>query len=84
MLDVIFDPYLGDFGLARLVNHHDMQISTLLAGTLGYMAPELLDGRSPTTQTDVFEFGILVLETVSGREPLRRKEGERIMWIASC
>ncbi|CAN1144405.1 Probable L-type lectin-domain containing receptor kinase S.5 [Linum perenne] len=71
MLDSKFDPKLGDFGLARTIlqpdqTHHSTRA---LAGTPGYMAPELfLTGRS-TPETDIYGFGVLVLEVACGRRP---------------
>ncbi|CAN1144409.1 Probable L-type lectin-domain containing receptor kinase S.5 [Linum perenne] len=64
MLDSKFTPKLGDFGLARTIIQPEV-----LAGTPGYMAPELfLTGRF-TPETDVYAFGILILEVTSGRRP---------------
>ncbi|KAG0582655.1 hypothetical protein KC19_3G075600 [Ceratodon purpureus] len=73
MLDTDFNPYLGDFGLARLIDHHKLEKTTLLAGTLGYMAPEMHYTGRATKETDVYAFGILVLEVVCGRRPLARQ-----------
>nr|POE74241.1 putative l-type lectin-domain containing receptor kinase s.5 [Quercus suber] len=71
MLDSEFNAKLGDFGLARTLQqsentHHTTKV---IAGTLGYMAPEtFLTGRA-TVETDVYAFGVLVLEVASGRKP---------------
>jgi len=70
LLDASFNAYLGDFGLARLVDHGVMQKTTLLAGTLGYMAPEMQYTGRASIETDVYAFGILVLEVVCGRRAL--------------
>ncbi|KAG0582652.1 hypothetical protein KC19_3G075300 [Ceratodon purpureus] len=70
LLDQGFNPYLGDFGLARLVDHQKLQRTTLLAGTLGYMAPEMQYTGRATKESDVYAFGILVLEVVCERRPL--------------
>ena len=76
MLDSEFNAKLGDFGLARTLQpskntHHTTKV---IAGTLGYMAPEtFLTGRA-TDETDVYAFGVLVLEVVSGRKPGNQSE----------
>jgi interleukin-1 receptor-associated kinase 1 len=70
MLDEKFEPHLGDFGLARLIDHQKVDKTTMMAGTLGYMAPEMPYTGKATKETDVYSFGILVLEVVCGRHPL--------------
>ncbi|GAU37516.1 hypothetical protein TSUD_21210 [Trifolium subterraneum] len=71
MLDVDYIAKLGDFGLARTIQkrnetHHSTKE---IAGTPGYMAPEtFLTGRA-TVETDVYAFGVLILEVVCGRTP---------------
>ncbi|KAM4072860.1 hypothetical protein ACB094_11G171400 [Castanea mollissima] len=76
MLDSEFNAKLGDFGLARTLQqskntHHTTKV---IAGTPGYMAPEtFLTGRA-TVETDVYAFGVLVLEVFSGRKPGNQNE----------
>lgn len=67
MLDAAFNAHLGDFGLARLLGTGDASVTTMLAGTPGYMAPEVgFTGRA-TPESDVYAFGMVVLEVVCGR-----------------
>ncbi|KAJ7975996.1 Lectin receptor kinase [Quillaja saponaria] len=75
MLDSEFNARLGDFGLARTIQKRDeTHHSTNIAGTPGYMPPEtFLTGRA-TVETDVFAFGVLVLEVVCGRKPGNQNE----------
>lgn len=71
MLDLDFNAKLGDFGLARTIIHNEQTHHSTkeLAGTPGYMAPEsILTGRA-TAETDVYAFGVLVLEVACGRKP---------------
>lgn len=66
MLDSEFNPYLGDFGLARLLKNVG-GVTTMVAGTLGYIAPEVSFTGKATTESDVYSFGVVVLEVVCGR-----------------
>ncbi|KAH7388404.1 hypothetical protein KP509_16G074300 [Ceratopteris richardii] len=67
MLDSQMNARLGDFGLARLYGHDAAPNTTNVAGTWGYMAPESFFTRKATEQTDVFSFGALIIEVVTGR-----------------
>lgn len=72
MLDEGFNARLGDFGLARQIEHDKSPDATVAAGTMGYLAPEyLLTGRA-TDKTDVFSYGAVVLEVASGRRPIEK------------
>lgn len=73
MLDEGFNARLGDFGLARQIEHDKSPDATVAAGTMGYLAPEyLLTGRA-TDKTDVFSYGAVVLEVASGRRPIEKE-----------
>ncbi|KAK3226478.1 hypothetical protein Dsin_006340 [Dipteronia sinensis] len=75
MLDEEFNARVGDFGLARQVEHDKSPDATVAAGTMGYLAPEyLLTGRA-TEKTDVFSYGAVVLEVASGRRPIDKDAG---------
>ncbi|MFS8015248.1 putative protein kinase RLK-Pelle-DLSV family [Helianthus anomalus] len=67
LLDKNFTPKIGDFGLAKLFPDSITHISTKLAGTTGYLAPEYVLGGQLTLKADVYSFGVLVLETISGK-----------------
>lgn len=69
LLDANYNACLADFGLARLIDHDKIAPTTMLAGTMGYMAPELPHTGRATTQTDVYAFGILIVEIICGRRP---------------
>ncbi|GLT27141.1 hypothetical protein SLA2020_021670 [Shorea laevis] len=76
MLDSEFNAKLGDFGLARTVQdkgktHHS---TVEIAGTPGYMAPETFLISRATVETDVYSFGVLLLEVVCGRKPGNQNE----------
>ncbi|KAI3961293.1 hypothetical protein MKX01_007007 [Papaver californicum] len=68
MLDSSFNAKLGDFGLARFMDHDRFSQSTGLAGTFGYLAPEYISTGRPSKESDVFSFGVVALEIVCGRK----------------
>ncbi|KAK1275395.1 L-type lectin-domain containing receptor kinase IV.1 [Acorus gramineus] len=70
LLDGDMNARLGDFGLAKLYDHGTDPQTTLVVGTLGYLAPELSKTGKGTTATDVFSFGAFLLEVVCGRRPI--------------
>ncbi|CAM6062148.1 unnamed protein product [Sphagnum tenellum] len=59
---------IADFGFARLLPDDQSHISTQIAGTIGYFAPEYATFGQLTPKADVYSFGILLLEIVSGRK----------------
>ncbi|KAL4332568.1 hypothetical protein GQ457_07G006910 [Hibiscus cannabinus] len=68
MLDSSFNVKLGDFGLARLMDHELGPKTTGLAGTLGYLAPEYISTGRASKESDVYSFGVVLLEIVTGRK----------------
>lgn len=70
LLDDEMNGRLGDFGLARLYDHGIDPQTTHVVGTIGYLAPELARSRNATPLTDVFAFGIFVLEVTCGKRPV--------------
>ncbi|KAI3435128.1 Rhamnogalacturonan endolyase [Psidium guajava] len=67
MLDSNFNVKLGDFGLARLMDHELGPQTTGLAGTLGYLAPEYVSTGRASKESDVYSFGVVTLEIATGR-----------------
>jgi len=81
LLDDKLNPKISDFGMARLFLEDDLtHVNTFkISGTYGYMAPEYAMNGYLSTKTDVFSFGILVLEIVSGRKNIvRHSDDEKI------
>ncbi|KAL7149135.1 hypothetical protein ABFS83_05G019300 [Erythranthe nasuta] len=68
LLDSRLRAKIADFGLARSFQEDKSHISTAIAGTLGYMAPEYLAHGQLTEKVDVYSFGVLLLEIVTGRQ----------------
>lgn len=73
MLDSNFNAKLGDFGLARLVDHDMGSQTTVLAGTMGYLAPECVTTGKASKESDVYSFGVVALEIACGRKPVEPK-----------
>ena len=67
MLDSNFNVKLGDFGLARLMDHELGPQTTRLAGTLGYLAPEYISTGRASKDSNVYSFGVVALEIATGR-----------------
>ncbi|XP_057762150.1 cysteine-rich receptor-like protein kinase 1 [Arachis stenosperma] len=68
LLDENLDPKIADFGLARFVTENRSHVTTGIAGTLGYMAPEYLLQGQLTEKADVYAFGVVVAEVVCGKK----------------
>lgn len=67
LLDDSLTPKISDFGLAKLYDDNKTHVSTKVAGTFGYLAPEYAMRGHLTEKADVFAFGVVALETVAGR-----------------
>ncbi|KAL7590232.1 hypothetical protein Lser_V15G41134 [Lactuca serriola] len=76
LLDLRLRAKIADFGLARSFQDDKSHISTAIAGTLGYMAPEYLAHGQLTEKADVYSFGVLLLEIVTGMENNKSKTTE--------
>ncbi|WZY83016.1 hypothetical protein YC2023_029400 [Brassica napus] len=84
LLDSEHNGRLGDFGLARLCGHGTEPETTNVAGTWGYLAPDHVRTGRATTATDVFAFGVLLLEVACGRRPIEVQDsvsGERVFLV---
>nr|CAB3463945.1 unnamed protein product [Digitaria exilis] len=85
LLDGGMTAHLGDFGLARLHDHGaDLQATTHVVGTMGYIAPELARTGRASPLTDVFAFGVFLLEVACGRQPVSNggvRHGRRTLLV---
>jgi hypothetical protein len=73
LLDDAFVPRVADFGLAKLMGRDFSRVLTTMRGTVGYLAPEWIAGTAVTTKADVFSYGMMLFEIISGR----RNVGQR-------
>lgn len=69
LLNENMEPHISDFGLAKLLVDEDAHVTTVVAGTFGYLAPEYLQSGRATEKSDVYSFGVLLLELVTGKRP---------------
>ncbi|XP_057978894.1 receptor-like protein kinase BRI1-like 3 [Malania oleifera] len=75
LLDENFEARVSDFGMARLVNALDTHLSvSTLAGTPGYVPPEYYQSFRCTTKGDVYSYGVILLELLSGKKPIDPSE----------
>ncbi|CAA0828803.1 Protein NSP-INTERACTING KINASE 2 [Striga hermonthica] len=83
LLDDDYEPVIGDFGLAKLLDHTDSHVTTAVRGTVGHIAPEYLSTGQSSDKTDVFGFGILLLELITGQRALEfnHKGGAMLDWV---
>lgn len=70
LLDESFEAIVGDFGLAKLLDCRDSHVTTAVRGTIGHIAPEYLSTGQSSEKTDVFGYGILLLELITGHKAL--------------
>ncbi|KAJ8438519.1 hypothetical protein Cgig2_024608 [Carnegiea gigantea] len=86
LLDEEFEAVVGDFGLAKLLDHQDSHVTTAVRGTVGHIAPEYLSTGQSSEKTDVFGFGILLLELITGQKALdfgraSNQKGVMLDWV---
>ncbi|KAF9606973.1 hypothetical protein IFM89_030392 [Coptis chinensis] len=70
LLDNSYEAMVADFGLAKLSADNFTHVSTRVMGTFGYLAPEYASSGKLTEKSDVFSFGVMLLELITGRRPV--------------
>ncbi|KDO40910.1 hypothetical protein CISIN_1g035768mg, partial [Citrus sinensis] len=86
LLNDDFEAKISDFGLARLISDCESHVSTVVAGTIGYVPPEYGGTGKATERGDVYSFGVILLELVTGKQPtgpeFEDKDGENLVdWV---
>ncbi|XP_047334169.1 LOW QUALITY PROTEIN: receptor-like serine/threonine-protein kinase At1g78530 [Impatiens glandulifera] len=87
LLDENMEARVSDFGLATLMEADKTHVSTLVAGTFGYLAPEYFDTGKATRKGDVYSYGVVLLELLTGKKPTDEafiEEGTKLVtWVKS-
>ncbi|KAF5458584.1 hypothetical protein F2P56_022605 [Juglans regia] len=81
LLDKDYNAKISDFGLAKLSEDDNSHISTRVAGTIGYMAPEYAMRGHLTNKADVYSFGVVALEIVSGKSNTNYRPKEDFVYL---
>ncbi|GMH01583.1 hypothetical protein Nepgr_003422 [Nepenthes gracilis] len=86
LLDENFEAVVGDFGLAKLLDRRESHVTTAVRGTVGHIAPEYLSTGQSSEKTDVFGFGMLLLELITGQKALdfgraANQKGLMLDWV---
>ncbi|XVF67172.1 hypothetical protein PTKIN_Ptkin10aG0099300 [Pterospermum kingtungense] len=67
LLDEEFEAVIGDFGLAKLMDCKDTHVTSAVRGTIGHISPEYLSTGKFSEKTDVFGYGVMLLELITGQ-----------------
>ncbi|KAL5576739.1 hypothetical protein UlMin_018438 [Ulmus minor] len=81
LLDRDMNGRLGDFGLAKMHGHGQVASTTRVVGTVGYLAPEVIRSGRASAHTDVFGFGVLILEVMCGRRPIEEGKPPLVEYV---
>ncbi|KAH7675770.1 S-receptor-like serine/threonine-protein kinase protein, partial [Dioscorea alata] len=87
LLDSEFCPKVSDFGMAKLIHRDFSKVLTSMKGTIGYLAPEWILGQPITPKTDVYSYGMMLFEVISGRRNSHQSQSTNNryfpVWVAN-
>ncbi|WCJ26227.1 Leucine-rich receptor-like protein kinase family protein [Euphorbia peplus] len=85
LLDEKFEAHVADFGLSRLILPYETHVTTELVGTLGYIPPEYGQAWVATLRGDMYSFGVVMLEMLTGKRPVEvfrpKMSRELVGWV---
>lgn len=81
LLDADFCPKVADFGLAKLIGRDFSRVLTTMRGTRGYLAPEWISGVAITAKADVYSYGMMLFEIVSGKRNSEHSMDEKVVFF---
>ncbi|KAL5583337.1 hypothetical protein UlMin_015779 [Ulmus minor] len=85
LLDEMFEAHVADFGLSRLILPYQTHVTTELVGTLGYIPPEYGQAWVATLRGDMYSFGVVMLELLTGKRPVEifkpKTSRELVGWV---
>ncbi|KAL3523612.1 hypothetical protein ACH5RR_016446 [Cinchona calisaya] len=84
LLDDEFEAVVGVFGLAKLLDDEETHVTTAVRGTSGHIAPEYLSTGKCSEKTDVFGYGIMLLELITGQGAFDFEEVALLDWVKGC
>lgn len=83
LLDIDHCPKVADFGLAKLVGRDFSRVLTTMRGTRGYLAPEWISGVAVTAKADVYSYGMMLFEFISGRRNTEQTADGKVTFFPS-
>ncbi|KAE8666466.1 F-box protein [Hibiscus syriacus] len=88
LLDVNYQPKVADFGIAKVLQAIGGKdyTNTVIAGTYGYLAPEYAYSNKATTKCDVYSYGVVLMELITGKKPVDSEFGENkniVYWVST-